>query len=240
MVKDGAITPEGYAVNTMQPAYMPHSAKFTDPSLLLPPQDMPTIGDRLSDKGVSWAWYSGGWDDAIAGKPDPIFQFHHQPFAYFKQFGDGTEAKAQHLKDEKDLTAALDNGTLPAVVFYKPIGALNEHPGYANLVDGDRHLEQLVEKIRGQPSLWNQTAIIVTYDENGGLWDHVAPPEIDQWGPGTRIPAVIISPFAKRGFVDHTVYDTTSIMKLIETRFELRPVAERDAKANDLTNAFQF
>jgi phospholipase C len=240
MVKDGAITPEGYAVNTMQPAYMPHSAKFTDPSLLLPPQDMPTIGDRLSDKGVSWAWYSGGWDDAIAGRPDPIFQFHHQPFAYFKQFGDGTEAKAQHLKDEKDLTAALDNGTLPAVVFYKPIGALNEHPGYANLVDGDRHLEQLVEKIRGQPSLWNQTAIIVTYDENGGLWDHVAPPEIDQWGPGTRIPAVIISPFAKRGFVDHTVYDTTSIMKLIETRFELRPVAERDAKANDLTNAFQF
>jgi phospholipase C len=68
----------------------------------------------------------------------------------------------------------------------------------------------------------------------------VAPPQIDQWGPGTRIPAVIISPFAKRGFVDHTVYDTTSIMKFIETRFELPPVAERDAKANDLTNAFQF
>ena len=68
----------------------------------------------------------------------------------------------------------------------------------------------------------------------------MAPPEVDQWGPGTRIPAVIISPFAKRGFVDHTVYDTTSIMKFIETRFDLRPVAERDGKANDLTNAFQF
>lgn len=78
------------------------------------------------------------------------------------------------------------------------------------------------------------------YDENGGQWDHVAPPKGDRWGPGSRVPTLIISPFAKKGFVDHTEYDTTSILKFIEARFGLKPLGPRDAKANDLTNAFQF
>jgi len=82
--------------------------------------------------------------------------------------------------------------------------------------------------------------IIVTYGSNGGIWDHVAPPVIDRWGPGTRVPAIIISRFAKRHFVDHTVYDTTSILKLIETRWQLAPLSERDAKAADLTNTLDF
>ncbi|HTO83283.1 MAG TPA: alkaline phosphatase family protein, partial [Methylomirabilota bacterium] len=89
LVKDGAITPDGYAVNTIQTSYQPHSAKITDAAKLLPPQDGATIGDRLSEKGVSWAWYSGGWNDALAGKPDPLFQFHHQPFAFFANYADG-------------------------------------------------------------------------------------------------------------------------------------------------------
>jgi acid phosphatase len=86
--------------------------------------------------------------------------------------------------------------------------------------------------------LWQDTAIIVTYDENGGQWDHVAPPAIDKWGPGSRVPALVISPFAKHGFVDHTAYDTTSILKFIEMRFNLAPLASRDAAAADLSNAF--
>ena len=80
--------------------------------------------------------------------------------------------------------------------------------------------------------MFSSMAIIVTYDENGGFWDHVPPPRVDRWGPGARIPAIVISPFAKRGFVDHTFYDTTSIMRLIEARHGLKPVAERDARAN--------
>jgi Phosphoesterase family. len=66
-------------VNTIQSVFMPHSPKITDKTLLLPAQDMPTIGDRLSDKGVSWAWYAGGWDDAVAGHGDKLFQYHHAP-----------------------------------------------------------------------------------------------------------------------------------------------------------------
>jgi phospholipase C len=84
------------------------------------------------------------------------------------------------------------------------------------------------------------TAIIIACDENGGRWDHVAPPVIDRWGPGTRVPTIIISPYAKKGFVDHTQYDTTSILKFIESRWGLKPLGTRDANANNLLNAFDF
>lgn len=238
-IKDGQVTPDGYAVNTMQPVFQPHSPKITDQSLLLPPQTAKTIGDELSEKNISWAWYSGGWNDAMAGRASPDFQFNHHPFAYFANYGDGTEAKKQHLKDETDMLDDIAKGRLPAVVFWKPIGELNEHPGYADTISGDRHMAEVIEKIRTSP-LWPGTVIIVTYDENGGFWDHVPPPKIDRWGPGARVPTVIISPFARRHFVDHIFYDTTSILKLIETRYGLAPLGERDAKANNLIHTLRL
>jgi phospholipase C len=238
LIKDGAVTPDGYAVNTIQSSFQPHDPKITDPALLLPPQSAPTIGDRLSEKGISWAWYSGGWNDAVAGKADPLFQFHHQPLAYFKQFGDGTAARAEHLKDYVDLEKAIADGTLPTVVFYKPIGELNEHPGYSEIADADEHLGKLIAKLEQSPH-WSSTAVIITPDENGGSWDHVAPPKGDRWGPGTRIPTIIVSPHAKKGFVDHTEYDTTSILTTLEHRFDLKPLGERDAQGHDLSNAFE-
>ncbi|MBV8651751.1 MAG: acid phosphatase [Alphaproteobacteria bacterium] len=239
MEKDGQVTPDGFAVNTTFSTYQPHPASITDPSVLLPPQTLPNIGDRLSEKNISWAWYSGGWNAALAGNPDPSFQFHHQVFAYFKNYADGTEAKRQHLKDESDMLADIEAGTLPAVVFYKPLGLDNEHPGYADITEGDLHVTAIIDKIR-HSKLWASSAIIVTYDEHGGYWDHVAPPKADRWGPGVRVPTVIISPFAKRHHVDHTSYDTTSILRLVEERFDLAPLGERDAKANDLRGAFDF
>jgi acid phosphatase len=239
MIKDGQVTSDGYAVNTIFSVYQPHPASITDATRLLPAQTMPTIGDRLSAKSISWAWYSGGWNDALAGRPDSSFQYHHQAFAYFANFADGTEAKRQHLKDEVDLLADIESGNLPAVVFYKPLGRDNEHPGYTDVTSGDRHITAVIDKIR-HSGLWATSAIIVTYDEHGGYWDHVAPPKADRWGPGIRVPTVIISPFAKRHFVDHTSYDTTSILRLIEERFDVPPLGERDAKAKDLRNAFDF
>jgi phospholipase C len=238
MLRDGAVTPDGYAVNTLYSVYQPHPPN-ADPAQLMPPQTLPTIGDRLDEKGISWAWYSGGWNAALAGRYGRQFQFHHQPFAYFKNYGDGTEGKRRHLRDETDFLADIDSGRLPAVVFYKPVGDENEHPGYANVAAGDERVIDIIERLGKSPA-WSSTAIIVTYDENGGFWDHVPPPKLDRWGPGTRVPALIISPFAKRGFVDHTLYDTTSILTLIETRYGLAPLAERDARANGLVNAFDF
>ena len=235
---DGFVTPDGYAVNTSFTVNQPHPATIPA-TQLVPDQTFPTIGDRLSGQGVSWAWYSGGWSDALADHPDRLFQFHHQPFAYFANYADGTPAKAEHLRDETEFIAAAQAGNLPAVAFVKPLGEVNEHPGYTNVLDGEQHTEALINAVRNGPD-WKNTAIIITYDENGGFWDHVAPPAIDRWGPGSRVPTLVISPFARTGFVDHTRYDTTSILAFIERRFGLAPLSDRDATANDMTAAFDF
>src|SRR5579859_4167783 len=238
LVKDGAVTPDGYVVNTAYSSFTPHPATVK-PDHLVPPQTMPTIGDRLSEKGISWAWYSGGWNDAIAGKADKLFQFHHQPYAYFKNYGDGTDARQQHLKDETDFYTALSSGSLPAVSFVKPVGEDNEHPGYTTVDAGEKWATNLITQVQNNPA-WQDTAIILTYDENGGFWDHVSPPVVDKWGPGTRVPLLVISPYAKKAYVDHTQMDTTSILALIEYQYDLKPLADRDAKANNMLTAFDF
>jgi phospholipase C len=238
LVRDGFVSRDGHVVNTAFSINPPNPSSVAT-EMLVPSQTMPTIGDRLSDKKISWAWYSGGWDDAIAGRPDSLFQYHHQPFVYFAKYAEGTSGRAEHLKDERDFVQAARDGALPAVAFVKPIGANNEHPGYADLVSGEQHTLELIDAVRNGPN-WHDTAIIVTYDENGGFWDHVGPPTIDKWGPGVRIPTIIISPFARMGFIDHTTYDTSSILALIEHRFGLEPLGTRDAAAKDLTAAFDF
>jgi acid phosphatase len=247
-VNNGLISPDGYAVNTMQPPYQPSAnkpaeggdARFADPAKpnTLPPQHEVTIGDLLSLKGVSWAWYSGAWQAVLDGKnghPVPNFQFHHQPYNYFARYAPGTEARNVHLKDGGMNGVAfvkdIDAGKLPQVAFYKPQGNLNEHAGYADVLSGDEHIADVIAHLEKSPQ-WPQMLVVVTYDENGGIWDHVAPPKADRWGPGSRIPAMIVSPFAKRGFVDHTQYDTTSILAFITRRYELpvlKGIVERDA-----------
>jgi phospholipase C len=238
LVKEGAVTSDGFAVNTLYPSTTPRPEN-PDPKELLPLQGMPTIGDRLSEKGVSWAWFAAGWNDAVNGKSDPTFEYHHQPFLYFANYAVGTPGRAEHLKDMDDFRAALRNNALPAVSFIKPLGLFDEHPGYTDVMRGQNYIHDLIKLIQASPA-WKDSAIILAYDENGGRWDHVAPPKGDRWGPGTRVLAIIISPFAKRHWVDHTQYDTTSILKFIETRWELAPLGSRDAAANNLTNAFDF
>jgi acid phosphatase len=248
-VSDGNLTPDFYAVNTMQPPYQPSQNKPAlggDPAYAnplnpttLPPQGAQTIGDLLSAKGVSWAWYGAAWQLALSGKnatPVPNFQFHHQPFNYFKTMAPGTEERAKHLKDGgaagAEFIKAIDAGALEQVTFYKPQGNLNEHAGYADVLAGDDHIADVISHLQKSPQ-WKNMVVIVTYDENGGFWDHVAPPKGDRFGPGTRIPAIIVSPFAKKGFVDHTPYATDSILRLITKRFGLPVlpgIANRDEK----------
>lgn len=237
-LQDGPVTPDGYVVNTAYSVNTPHPA-MAKPETLLPNQTMPTIGDRLSAANVDWAWYAGGWSAALAGNPDPLYQYHHQPFEYFANYADGTPAKAAHLKDEQEFIAAAQAGSLPPVSFVKPIGSENEHPMYTDVAVGEAHVLELIDAVRNG-SNWKDAVIVVTYDENGGFWDHVPPPPGDVWGPGTRVPAIVISPFARVGFVDKTVYDTTSILALVEHRFGLDPLGTRDAAAADLTNALDL
>ena len=270
-----------YAVNTMQPPYQPSGnrpapadagERYADPAkaTTLPPQTAPTIGERLSAKNIRWVWYAGAWDAAVqdgrqpagnvrrviyapetpAGSPD--FQPHHQPFNYYSAFDPAAKAaqRSLHLKDYADLVADIAAGRLPPVAFYKPQGNLNQHPGYADIADGDAHIADLIAKLRAGPQ-WKNMVIVVTYDEFGGAWDHVAPPRGDLLGPGARIPALIISPFAKRSTVDHTTYDTASILRLLIRRFDLEGlpgIARRDLAfaehgeppLGDLTNALDL
>jgi len=269
------------AVNTMQPPYQPSGnfpaagagdltyANATA-ATTLPPQTQTTIGDLLSAKGVSWSWYAGAWSAAVAdgqqpagsahtviyapstprGSPD--FQAHHHPFNYYSRFDPATHSteRTTHLKDYNQLVVDAAAGTLPAVVFYKPTGNVNQHPGYANVNDADNHIVDVVHKLQASPQ-WNQMVILITYDEYGGQWDHVAPPKGDLLGPGTRIPAIIVSPLAKTGTVDHTQYDTASVLRLITRRFGLDTLSglkQRDdaltrqggTAMGDLTNALNL
>jgi acid phosphatase len=252
------------------------SAAYADTTkaTTLPPQTASNIGDMLTTKNVNWKWYAGSWNAALtdgqqdktiarsviyAGNSNGVattaavdFQPHHQPFNYYAEFDPATHAadRAAHMKDYTDLVADAAAGTLPAVSFYKPVGVNNQHPGYANLTAGDAHIADLVAKLQASPQYKNMV-IVITYDEFGGAWDHVAPPKGDKLGPGTRIPAIIVSPFAKAGTVDHTQYDTASILRLITRTFGLTAlpgVTARDAALTtnggtamgDLTNALDL
>jgi phospholipase C len=271
---DNQLTFEGkYAINTVQPLLAPFSPGTPTAKRLLinntnPSQKesyVPNIGNRLDDAGIDWRWYSGGWNDALANNVTAnqnLFQFHHQPFAYYTkyapfltaptadysassnppQLNPATTGPDAHLQDEQNFFAHVASGDLPPVSFVKPIGKNNEHPGYADEVTGKQHVADLVAAVQ-KSKIWKDCVIIITYDENGGRWDHVVPPvRKDGWGVGVRVPGIIVSPFARKGSIDHTEYETVSILKLIERRFNLAPLSARDSDpaVNDLTNALHF
>jgi acid phosphatase len=245
----------------------------------LPALTQTNIGDLLSRAGVGWAWYAGGWA-AASSQPYPYdsvtgtfgasttiynanangtadathgdFQAHHQPFNYYASMDPVNHPveRSAHLKDRDDLYADAAAGRLPSVVFYKPVGFQNQHPGYANVTNADAEIVGAIDALRSSRQ-WRHMVILVTYDEFGGQFDHVAPPKGDLLGPGTRIPALIISPFAKRGYVDHTMYDTASALRLITRRWSLPMLpglSERDAAVRastgrplgDLTHALEL
>ncbi|WP_248914005.1 acid phosphatase [Pseudomonas moorei] len=269
-----ALTPDGYGVNTLAPPYWPTWIRdpdhpdYSKPDLpnVLVPQTHEHIGDKLSKKNIDWAWYAGAWQATLEQYKDsggipkiPNFQYHHQPFNYFKRQGpENPEERKKRLRDgglgdessTNKFFADAEAGKLPAVTFYKPQGNLNMHAGYADVASGDRHIVRALKVLQQSPQ-WKNMVVVVTIDENGGWWDHVAPPKGDRWGPGSRVPALVVSPFSRKGAVDHTVYDTASILRLITRVFQLEKleglkqrdeamIARGQAPMGDLTNALQF
>lgn len=229
--KPGSLTPDGYAVNSIQPNDFPFEPKEAEKQGRLPPLKYANIGDRLSEKNISWVWYAGGWNSILKGKNEGRFQHHHQPFLYFKKYGPGSKGRQLHLKDEEDLMASLKKGILPAVSFYKPVGVENAHPGYSDVTSADSKVRQVVETLQ-KSSLWENTLVVITFDEHGGFWDPKAPQKVDRWGLGSRIPAIFVAQNSPRHLVDHTHYETTSILAFIEKRFGIKSLTDRDRKAN--------
>ena len=238
LTRDGSVTPDGYATDQLQPFNQPFKPGTPDDERV-PPQTVPTIGDRLSAKGISWAWYSAGWSKANAGHPEDGFAFHWQPYVYFEKYAPGSAARAAHLKDKDDLLRDLAAGTLPAVAIYKPLSYDSDNPGEAPILGSEEAVISILESAK-KSKQWPRMAIFITYDDYGGFYDHVAPPKVDRWGPGNRVPTLLVSPWAKKGKVDSTQYETVSLLRFIEARYGLEPLTDRDQHAANLLPAFDF
>ncbi len=203
--------------------------------------DLPTIFDRLEERGLSWKFYIQKYDPQLTyrslaeGMPRPP-QVEWVPLLSIDRFIDDPELFSR-IADLDEYFEDLRNGQAPAVAYIKIIGASEHPPG--SLQAGQRTTRTLIQALM-QSEAWESSAFLLTYDDWGGWYDHVRPPRVDAYGYGFRVPTILVSPYAKRGYVDSTVLDYTSILKFIEENWDLEPLTLRDAQANSLTNAFDF
>ena len=231
--KDGAVDPDGSVVNNLDPPYPPQRVD----SILRAPQTVPTIADRLDAAGITWAWYATGWGGGANAVKQGLVP-HHNPFQYVKRIMETPEGRA-HIRDASEFSRVLRQGGLPAVAFVKPHAKDNAHAVSSTVGAGDRWIADMIREVMAS-RYWPRVAVVITYDEGGGWFDHVRPPVVDLFGLGTRVPALIVSPYAKRGFIGRREYDHASVLKLIEWRFGLEPLTERDRRAAAPLEAFDF
>jgi phospholipase C len=204
----------------------------------VPPEgygDIPTIFDRLQARGVSWKFYVENYD------PTENFRTRSAatarvPLQSFARFVDDP-ALAAHIVDLSQYTEDLAAGTLPAVSYIASNGSSENPPGRVS--DGQRLVRGLVSGLQTS-SAWSTSAFLWTYSGWGGSYDHVPPPPADAYGPGFRVPTLLVSPYSRRGVVDHTALDFTAALKFIETNWGLEPLGSRDAASPGLDSAFDF
>lgn len=191
--------------------------------------NFPTLAEELQKAGVSWKYYD----------EKPNFRQHSlwNPMPAFVNFQENA-ALMDNVVSLNNFYWDLKNGKLPSVSWIVPTAADSEHPPNDS-ARGMWHVTGLINAIMKSP-YWKDTAIIVTWDDYGGFYDHVPPPGVDQYGYGPRVPMLIISPFAKPGFISHTTYDFTSPLKLIEEHFGLPALTSRDRQSGDLLDCFDF
>jgi phospholipase C len=187
-----------------------------------------TIMDELDASNVSWKYYAGNYSMLNNWNPLPAF-------ASFKI----DQARMLNLASPQQFFTDLASHNLPSVVWIMPgSDQSSEHPPY-DISVGEQSTVSIINALMAS-EYWNSTAVFLTWDDYGGWYDHVSPPQVDQFGYGFRVPCLVISPYAKTGVVDHTKADFTSILKFIETVHSLPPLTSRDASANDLMEAFDF
>jgi phospholipase C len=190
--------------------------------------DFATMADRLQAANISWRYYAAGKGDMgyIWSAYDAINQIRN------------TSAWSQYVVPYTQFISDVSSGNLPAVSWLTPDYADSEHPP-ENVCQGENWTVEQINAVMQSP-LWNSTAIFLTWDDYGGFYDHVAPPDLDVYGLGPRVPLLIISPYAKAGYISHTTYEFSSVLKFIEERFNLQPLTSRDQAASDMTDSFNF
>jgi phospholipase C len=203
--------------------------------------DIPTIFDHLQERGISWKFYIKDYDPTLNYRTVKELdylppQVQWVPLLSMDRFLDDPELSS-HIVDLDEYYEDLENGTLPAVSYVLLLGA-TEHP-ISDLSLGERATRTMLHNLMHSDA-WENSAFFITYDDWGGWYDHVPPPQIDDRGYGFRVPALLVSPYARMGHIDHTLLDHTSILRFIEENWNIPPMAERDAKANNITSAFDF
>jgi phospholipase C len=205
--------------------------------------DWSTLAEELTNKSMSWAWYDGS---ANPSSPSiwnvlPLFTF----------FQNNPSIMSAHVKNTASFTTDIQNGNLPSVSWIipggwtpptYPLGCLgvgpSEHPP-ARSDCGMDYVSYLVNQVM-ESTAWQSTAIVITWDDYGGFYDHAAPPQIDQYGEGFRVPTLVISPWAKPHLIDHTRYEFSSLLRLAEDNFDLPTLGTRDSISNEMMNSFNF
>jgi phospholipase C len=201
-----------------------------------------TIFDRLEERGISWKFYVQNYDPGINYRTSEQISGNRAsqviwvPILNMARFLDDPELSS-HIVDLSEYYKDLENGTLPAVAYIAPAGASEHPPG--SIRSGQKFVKGLIQALM-RSSSWDSSAFMVMYDDWGGWYDHVVPPQVDKFGYGMRVPAFMVSAYAKRGHIEKTVLDFTSVMKFIEENWDLEPLAKRDAKANNFLTAFNF
>ena len=184
----------------------------------------PTLADTLQAAGISWKYYADG--ETIWNPLDAIDSIRN------------SSLWTTNVVPSSQFAVDAASGNLPAVSWLVTTGAYMEHPSHSVCVGENWTVQQLNTLMQGPA--WPSTAVFITWDDFGGFYDHVPPPQIDEWGLGPRVPLLIISPYAKPGYISHTLYEFSSFLKLVEERFNLAPLTLRDANANDMLDSFDF
>ncbi|HZS79546.1 MAG TPA: alkaline phosphatase family protein [Ktedonobacteraceae bacterium] len=187
---------------------------YTSDSISNGALDFPTIVDLLDQYKISWKCYNLG-----LGLGSTVSLEHFNPLTFFKRW----QNDPRLFYTEDDYHADLDAGTLPQVSFLITEELISEHPP-ADIQMGQQKMADVIDKLI-HSSAWQSSALFLTYDEGGGFFDHVPPPQFDAYGPGFRVPMTVVSPYAKRGYVSGQVYEHASILKFIERRFGLPSLA---------------
>src|SRR4051812_17380913 len=190
--------------------------------------DFQTEGDLLNDKRIPWAYYSASYVQKgyIWSAYDAIRHVRE------------TDQWQDHVFPTDQLIGDIRDGRLPPVTWVTPRFQLSDHPEYS-ICWGENWTAEVVNAIMRSP-MWNDTAIFLTWDDWGGFYNHVVPPQVDEFGMGIRVPLIVISPYAKEGYVDHTTGEFSSVLKFIETNWDLPALTRRDRSASDLSEAFDF
>ena len=247
-----------YMLDNTNPGFLPNGFQAPSPATqnMVPPSSVRTIGDALNEKKISWAYFGGSYNDAVAlaneavtagtaatlnsstalaeaAIADPAHELGVaycqicNPFQYATSIMGDPAQRAAHIKDTVDLLADIHSGTLPSVSFGKPDGLLDGHPQSSKIDLFEAYVQQVLDALEAQPQLKASTAVFVTWDEAGGYWDSGFIQPIDYFGDGPRIPLLVLSPYSTGGQVNHSYADHVSLLKFIERNWHLRPLTDR-------------